>query len=87
MHVSSPPYVPHVLPISVFLTWSPEWYLVRSTEHKALCYAVFSTPLLPHSSWAQISFSALYTRNPSAYIPPSMWVTNFHNHINQPVTL
>jgi hypothetical protein len=23
-----------VLPISVFLTWSPEWYLVRSTEHK-----------------------------------------------------
>jgi hypothetical protein len=34
MHLSSPPYVPHVLPISVFLTWSPEWYLVRSTEHK-----------------------------------------------------
>jgi hypothetical protein len=28
MHLSSPPYVPHVLPISVFLTWSPEWYLV-----------------------------------------------------------
>jgi hypothetical protein len=25
MHLSSPPYVPHVLPISVFLTWSPEW--------------------------------------------------------------
>jgi hypothetical protein len=24
------------------LTWSPEWYLVRSTEHKAPCYAVFS---------------------------------------------
>jgi hypothetical protein len=27
--------VPHVLPISVFLTWFPDWYLVRSTEHKA----------------------------------------------------
>jgi hypothetical protein len=26
MHLSSPPYVPHVLPISVFLTWSPERY-------------------------------------------------------------
>jgi hypothetical protein len=32
------PYVPHVLPISIFLTWSPEWYLVRSTEHKALTF-------------------------------------------------
>jgi hypothetical protein len=24
MHLSSPPYVPQVLPISVFLTWSPD---------------------------------------------------------------
>jgi hypothetical protein len=47
MHLSSPPYVPHVPPISVFMTWSPEWYLVRSTEHKARRYAVFSIPLLP----------------------------------------
>jgi hypothetical protein len=30
MHLSSSPYMPHVLPISVFLTWSPEWYLVRT---------------------------------------------------------
>jgi hypothetical protein len=28
----------HVLPISVFLTWSPKWNLVRSAEHKAPCY-------------------------------------------------
>ena len=35
MHLSSHPYVPHVLPISVFLIWSPEWYVVRSTVHKA----------------------------------------------------
>jgi hypothetical protein len=48
MHLSSPPYVPHVLPISVFLTSSPEWYLVRSTKHEAPYYVVFSTPLLPH---------------------------------------
>jgi hypothetical protein len=32
--------VPHVLPISVFLTWSPEWYLVRSTEHAYLLKAL-----------------------------------------------
>jgi hypothetical protein len=49
--------MPHVLPISVFLTWSPEWYLVRSTEHEAPCYAVFSTPPSAHPSWAQISSS------------------------------
>ena len=49
MHLSSPPYVLHVMSISVFLTWSPEWYLVKSTEYKAPRYVVFSTPLLPHS--------------------------------------
>jgi hypothetical protein len=43
-----------------------------TTEHKAPCYAVFSTPLLPHPSRAQISSSALYSRKPSAYIPRSM---------------
>jgi hypothetical protein len=44
--------VPHVLPISIFLTWSPEWYLVRSTEHIAPSYVVFSAPLLPRPSLA-----------------------------------
>ena len=38
MHISSSPYMLHALPISVFLIWSPELYLVRSTEHKAACY-------------------------------------------------
>jgi hypothetical protein len=44
MYLSSPPYVPHVLPISVFLTSSPEWYLVRSTEHKAPWYVQKISP-------------------------------------------
>ena len=66
------PYVLHALPVSVFFTSSPKWYSVRSTEHKALCYVVFSTPLLPRPSWAQISSSAPYFRTPSAYVPPSM---------------
>ena len=66
MHLSSPPYVPHVLPISVFLIWSPEWYLVRSTEHKTLCYAVFSTPLLPHPSWALFSNTLNLHSSPNA---------------------
>ena len=35
MHLFSSPYMLHVLPISVFLSWSLERCLVRSTEHKA----------------------------------------------------
>jgi hypothetical protein len=35
MHIISCRYVLHVLPISVFLFWSPECYLVRSTQCKA----------------------------------------------------
>jgi hypothetical protein len=30
------PYVPHEPPISFFFIWSPELYLVSSTEHKAV---------------------------------------------------
>jgi hypothetical protein len=43
MHVFSPPYQLHAPPISVFLNWSPEC-LVRSTDHKAFRYVVFSIP-------------------------------------------
>ena len=39
------PYVLHTQPISFFFIWSYEC-LVRSTNHKAPCYVVFSTPLL-----------------------------------------
>jgi hypothetical protein len=31
-------------PILFFLTWSPEWCLMRSTDNKAPRYVVFSTP-------------------------------------------
>ena len=47
MHLLSPPHVPHVPPILFFLVWSPEKYLVRSTDHNAPQYVVFSTSLLP----------------------------------------
>ena len=40
---------------SVFLIWSPKWYLVGSAEHKAPRYVVFSTLLLPRPSQIQIS--------------------------------
>jgi hypothetical protein len=32
MHLVSPPYVLHALPISVLFALSPEWYLVRNTS-------------------------------------------------------
>jgi hypothetical protein len=44
------PYVLHDLPLSVFLIWLPEWYLVWSKEHKPLRYVVFFTPLLCRQS-------------------------------------
>ena len=43
MHLSSPPYVLYHPPISFFLIWSPEKYMVRSTDRKVPRYAVFST--------------------------------------------
>ena len=39
---SLPPYLLYAQPISVFLIWSLEGYLLRSTEHKAPRYVVFS---------------------------------------------
>ena len=40
MHLSSPLYVLHALYFSVVLISSPDWYLVRSTEHKVPCSVV-----------------------------------------------
>ena len=37
-------YALHVPPISFFSIWSPEQYWVRSTDHQAPHYVVFSTP-------------------------------------------
>jgi hypothetical protein len=70
MHLYSPHSCYMPCP-SVFLTCSPDWYLVRNTRHKAPCYVALSTPLLLCPSEAQIS-STPYSRKPSAYIPPSM---------------
>ena len=41
-----PPYALHAPPISFFSNLSPEIYWVRSTDHSAPHYAVFSTLLL-----------------------------------------
>ena len=58
------PYLLYVTPISVFLIWAPDWYLVKSTEHNAPLYVVFSTPLLTSPTLAQIKSSASYSRRP-----------------------
>jgi len=82
MHLSSLPYMLHSPPIS-FSILSPEQYCVGSTDHEAPHYVVFSTPLLPRPSQAQISSSAPYSQTPSAYVRPSMWATKFHTHTAQ----
>jgi len=52
-HVNASPLPPsalHAPPISFFWIWSPELCLVRSTDHEASQYVVFSTSLLPRPS-------------------------------------
>jgi hypothetical protein len=44
------PHVPHAPPIAFFLSWTPEKYLVRGTDHIAAHHAVYSTSLLPRFS-------------------------------------
>jgi hypothetical protein len=47
IHFYSLPYVPHSPSVPFFFILSAQYNLVRSTDHKAPQYAVFSTPLLP----------------------------------------
>jgi hypothetical protein len=46
----SPPHVLHAPPLSFFWILSPEQYGVRSTDHSAPRYVVFSTPVSPRPS-------------------------------------
>jgi hypothetical protein len=55
------PYVLHILPILVYLIWSPECHLVRNTEHNALCYVAFSTPLLVVPPTPKYNVCVVYT--------------------------
>ena len=48
MHLSSPPYVPHVLPISVFLTWSFEIYFPRCCENHKFPLLIWPLQLKRH---------------------------------------
>jgi hypothetical protein len=48
--LTCPPYVLHASPISFFSIWSPEQYLVKSTDHWATRYVAFLTALLPPPS-------------------------------------
>jgi hypothetical protein len=57
------PYMPHASPIVFFLIWSPEWCLV-SSHYKAPRYVVFSIPLSPRPSYAQIYSSVPFLRYP-----------------------
>jgi hypothetical protein len=77
----------HALSISFFSILSPEQHWVRSTDHYAPHNVVFSTPLFPHLSKVQIFSSIPYSRIPSAYAPPTMWVSTFHTHTKQQAKL
>jgi hypothetical protein len=75
MCVSSPPYVLCALPISILLIRSSEWYLVRSKEHKAPHYVVF-TPV----TWSLLSpnthstlFSKTFSLHSSLSVSDWVW--------------
>jgi len=70
-------------PIHLILDLIIALHLVSSTDHKTPRYVVFSTPLLPRSSQAQIFSSTPYSHTPSAYVPPSVCETKFHAHTKQ----
>jgi len=74
------PYALHVPPISFFFILSPAPYWVRSTDYSAHHYVIFSIPLLPRPSYAQIFSSTPYSQTPSVYIPPLTSATKFHTH-------
>jgi len=58
IRLSTHPYALYASPVSLFSIWSPGQQWMSSTDHKA-AHVVFSTPLLPRPSWAQI-FSTPY---------------------------
>ena len=53
--------MPHAPPDSFFTISSPEWYLVRSTDYKAPCYAVPAKP--------KYLFRTLFEENTTSVIP------------------
>jgi hypothetical protein len=83
-------YAPHLSPKSAtcptqtilldLITWITS---VRKTDHKDHHYVVFSTPLLPHPSQAQISSSAPILKLPQPHVPPSVWETKLHTYTKQ----
>ena len=78
-----PESVSHISPISLSILRSPEYYLVRSAYLEGPHCAFSYIPLLPLPSYAQISSSAPCSGTHSAYVPPSLWQTKFHNHTKQ----
>ena len=77
------PHKLHARPITFSSIWSPEWYLISSTDYEAPHYAVFSSLLsFPPLRYTETS-STPYSQTPSAYVPPAMWETKFHTHTQQ----
>jgi hypothetical protein len=69
MHLSSPPYVLHVLPISVFLILITQWYLVRSRTEGSVWFRGllrYFVIRLVFVRWGVVSTSP----NPQAGGPP-----------------
>ena len=70
MHPSCLSHVPHEIPISFLLSCSSEKRLVRSTDHKAPHFVVFSSLLLPRPSSKKDNtyhFQLIFVANKNVY--------------------
>ena len=76
MHLSSPHTCCMPRPSNYSWFYHPKFW-VNSTDHWASHYVVFSTLLLPRTSWAQIFSSTAHYQTPSAYVPPSKSANKF----------
>ena len=77
-HLSYTLRVPNAHHNSLLLNLSPELYFIRSTDHKAPRYTVFSIPMLPRPSYARY-----HTERPFSNVLSNKPHSTWQNHMKQ----
>jgi hypothetical protein len=75
--------MPHTLPISFSMIWSPRKYLVRRTNHESPHHAIFSSLMLLPSLWPKCLPQHPILKHPQFKICPSCDICVVKNHKKQ----